>query len=62
MTTLLQLLRDLHRDDSGQAMTEYTVLMVAIAIADIAAISYVGTRVSAMFDEALVELNKLPTP
>jgi Flp pilus assembly pilin Flp len=59
--TLKTLLTDLHRDESGQAMTESTVLLCAIMLADLAVVMYVGQRVSAMFDEALKALAELPT-
>ena len=47
-----QLLRKLWRDESGQDLAEYTMLIVLIAIACIGAVTTLGDGVQAGLEEA----------
>ncbi len=52
----------LHNDERGQGMTEYVIILVAIAVVCIAiAVSFGGT-VKSQFETADAELDTLPYP
>jgi Flp pilus assembly pilin Flp len=47
----------LHRDERGQGMTEYVIILVAIAVVCIAIAVQFGAEIKALFETADVELN-----
>ena len=46
----------LHRDERGQGMTEYVIILVAIAVVCIAIAVQFGGSIKALFETADVEL------
>lgn len=46
-------------DDSGQALSEYGLVLALVAVAAIAAVTIFGDKIAAVFTSAA---NKLPTP
>ena len=46
----------LHRDERGQGMTEYVIILVAIAVVCIAIAVQFGAEIKALFETADVEL------
>jgi pilus assembly protein Flp/PilA len=52
----------LFKEEDGQAMTEYGLLVGLIALAVIAAIALVGTELKALFGKISTALSKAPTP
>lgn len=46
----------LHRDERGQGMTEYVIILVAIAVVCIAIAVQFGAQIKALFETADVEL------
>lgn len=50
MGTLISRLRALLRDDSGQDLLEYALLVALIALGCYAAVQTTGTSVTALFD------------
>ena len=42
--------RRLHRDERGQAMTEYTVLLCLVAVTSIAAVTSIGATLLGKFE------------
>ena len=53
---MLTFLKLLWRDDSGQDLAEYALLLALIALVAIAAITLVGTDVKAVFEAIAAEL------
>jgi Flp pilus assembly pilin Flp len=53
---LTRVLRGLWRDESGQDLTEYALLMVLIALVAIASMKALGTTVSNVFSNAATNL------
>jgi pilus assembly protein Flp/PilA len=49
MTLVMTRLRSLVRDDSGQDLLEYALLIALIALACVVAVTAAGTAVSAVF-------------
>ena len=49
MTMLMNQLRTLAKDESGQDLLEYALLVALIALVAVAAITTTGTNVSAIF-------------
>ena len=49
-------LLDLHRDERGQGMTEYVIILVAIAVVCIAISVQFGGKVKELFTDAHIEL------
>ncbi len=47
----------LHRDERGQGMTEYVIILVAIAVVCISIAVTFGAEIKALFETADVELN-----
>jgi Flp pilus assembly pilin Flp len=58
----LSLLSDLHRDERGQGMTEYVIILVAIAVVCIAIAVQFGGKVQTLFTEASDELDTVNVP
>ena len=50
-------LLDLHRDERGQGMTEYVIILVAIAVVCIAISVQFGGKVKDLFTDASIELD-----
>lgn len=50
---------DLHRDEAGQAMTEYVILLVAIAIAAIGLTQALGQTVNGKLEVATSALDEI---
>ncbi|HBX23562.1 MAG TPA: Flp family type IVb pilin [Desulfotomaculum sp.] len=48
---MLQLLKDLHHDESGQGMAEYGLIIALVAVVVIVALTAIGTRIKAKFEE-----------
>jgi Flp pilus assembly pilin Flp len=51
----------LHFDERGQGMTEYVIILVAIAVVCIAIAIQFGASIKALFETAEVELNIVET-
>jgi len=49
----------LHRDEAGQGMTEYIIIVVLIAIAVILIVMAFGKRIKAMFGQSTEELESI---
>lgn len=47
----------LHQDERGQGMTEYVIILVAIAVVCIAIAVQFGAEIKALFETAEVEVN-----
>ena len=58
---MLGLLRKLWRDEQGQGMTEYILIVLLIAIAGIVVWRAFGDRILDMVRGATKELEKVPT-
>tara|TARA_R110000824_G_scaffold133277_2_gene295964 strand:- start:887 stop:1069 length:183 start_codon:yes stop_codon:yes gene_type:complete len=50
-------LSKLHKDESGQGLTEYTIILVAIAIVCIAISVQFGGKIKALFETADQEID-----
>ena len=61
MSKALKLLRNLHRDEDGAALIEYTVLLGILIVAVIATIGLVGTWVAGQWSALNTALPVLPT-
>lgn len=48
------------KDESGQGMVEYGLILALVAIAAIAALKLLGPRISALFNKAASELPVAP--
>lgn len=46
---IMSKIRSFFRDESGQAMTEYGLILALVAIAVVVALGYIGTTLSAKF-------------
>jgi len=53
---IMRVMRWLWRDESGQDLTEYALLMVLIALVAIASMKTLGTTVSNVFSNAAANL------
>jgi len=53
---MTEALVQLHRDERGQGMTEYVIILVAIAVVCIAIAVQFGAEIKALFETADVEL------
>ncbi len=62
MSHLTSLLSDLHHDERGQGMTEYVIILVAIAVVCIAIAIQFGGKIKALFETADAEIDTLPEP
>jgi Flp pilus assembly pilin Flp len=58
---MLDLLKKLGRDEDGQGMTEYILIVLLIAIAGIVVWKAFGDRIVEMVRGATKELEKVPT-
>jgi Flp pilus assembly pilin Flp len=54
---LLATLRRLHDDEAGQGMTEYVIILVAIAVVCIAIAVQFGGKIKALFEAASGEVD-----
>ena len=54
--TLSTALRRLHEDEAGQGMTEYVIILVAIAVVCIAIAVQFGGKIKALFETADAEM------
>ena len=50
MRNPISLLSDLHHDERGQGMTEYTVLLCLVAVTSIAAVTSIGATILGKFE------------
>ena len=50
-------LRNLHADERGQGMTEYVIILVAIAVVCIAIAVQFGGKIKALFETADAEID-----
>ena len=57
MTVLKMLLRD----ESGQGMTEYAILLGTLALGAIITLIAIGGKVKAVFNGVSTEVNSIPT-
>ncbi len=57
MRNPISLLSDLHHDERGQGMTEYVIILVAIAVVCIAIAVQFGGKVQGLFQDAHDEMN-----
>jgi pilus assembly protein Flp/PilA len=53
---------DIIRDENGQGMVEYGLILGLIAVAAIAAIVLLGPKITAFFEGANTELDKANVP
>lgn len=53
----MKLIRQIHSDESGQGLAEYTLLIALIAIALIAIVTQFGDKLGEIFDAATDELD-----
>jgi pilus assembly protein Flp/PilA len=53
---MLNIIRKLWKDESGQGMTEYGLIIALVAIAVIIALTAMGGKVSAVFDQITSKL------
>ncbi len=56
MRSPIALLSDLHHDQRGQGMTEYVIILVAIAVVCIAIAVQFGGKVQGLFQDASDEI------
>ena len=49
MTNILNSLKNLHNDERGQGMTEYVIILVAIAVVCIAIAVQFGDKIKELF-------------
>ncbi len=54
--TLIERICQLHEDESGQGMTEYVIILVAIAVVCIAIAVQFGGKIKALFETADAEI------
>jgi Flp pilus assembly pilin Flp len=57
MSDLTTLLSRLHHDERGQGMTEYVIILVAIAVVCIAIAVQFGGKIKALFEQADVQID-----
>jgi len=57
VTTAATALRRLHNDERGQGMTEYVIILVAIAVVCIAIAVQFGGKIKALFETADAEVD-----
>ena len=55
-------MKNFFKDESGQGMVEYGLIIALIAIAVIAALKLLGPAVTKIFTNATTELNNATTP
>jgi len=55
-------MKNFFKDESGQGMVEYGLIIALIAIAVIAALKLLGPAVTSIFTNATTELNNATTP
>jgi|TARA_Y100000310_G_scaffold275545_1_gene292140 Flp pilus assembly pilin Flp len=53
----MEILRKLEADESGQGMTEYVIILVAIAVVCIAISVQFGGKIKALFETADTEID-----
>ncbi len=56
-----QLLLKLWRDESGQDLTEYALLLVLIALAAVASVQTLGNAINNVFNNAFTNLSSATT-
>jgi Flp pilus assembly pilin Flp len=54
---ITEILTALHRDERGQGMTEYVIILVAIAVVCIAIAVQFGGKIKALFETADAEID-----
>ncbi|MCP4868905.1 MAG: Flp family type IVb pilin [Proteobacteria bacterium] len=54
---IVRQLQALHRDERGQGMTEYVIILVAIAVVCIAIAVQFGGKIKALFETADAEID-----
>ncbi len=54
---IMEILRKLEADESGQGMTEYVIILVAIAVVCIAISVQFGGKIKALFETADTEID-----
>jgi Flp pilus assembly pilin Flp len=57
MSDLKTLLSSLHHDERGQGMTEYVIILVAIAVVSIAIAVQFGGKIKGLFEQADVTID-----
>ena len=57
MTNILEAFKSLHNDERGQGMTEYVIILVAIAVVCIAISVQFGGKIKALFETADGEID-----
>jgi pilus assembly protein Flp/PilA len=53
---MLVLLKRLFREDTGQGLAEYALILVLVALAVIVAITALGTQIASVFNNIVVKL------
>ena len=56
MTHILEAFKNLHNDERGQGMTEYVIILVAIAVVCIAIAVQFGTKIKELFETSNTQL------
>ena len=59
MTTILNSLKNLHNDERGQGMTEYVIILVAIAVVCIAIAVQFGDKIKELFTTSNEQLDTI---
>ena len=57
----MTLLQKLIRDEDGQGMTEYAILIGTLALGVVVTLLAIGTRLGTVFGNVQTQLNTLPT-
>ena len=57
----MMVLKQLLRDESGQGMTEYAILIGTLALGVVVTLLAIGTRLRDVFSNVQTQLNTLPT-
>lgn len=54
---MLLMLKKLYKDEKGQALSEYGLILALIALAVIAAITTLGDNIKGLFDKVATEIS-----
>ena len=57
MTNILDAFKNLHNDERGQGMTEYVIILVAIAVVCIAIAVQFGDKIKELFETSNTQLD-----
>ena len=55
------MLGNILRDESGQGMTEYAILIGTLALGAVVTLLAIGTRLRSVFSNVQTQLNSVPT-